>query len=51
LWEVAREKKLMRMRELQAEADALHAELLGVDGLQELAQRRAAVEKLTSGRR
>jgi hypothetical protein len=50
-WESAREEKLQRMRELQRQADAIHAELLGVDGLQELAQRRAAVEKLASGRR
>jgi hypothetical protein len=37
---------LTRMRELQAEADAIHHELLGIGGLHELAQRRAAVDAL-----
>jgi hypothetical protein len=50
-WETAREEKLERMRQLQREADAIHAELLGVDGLYELSQRRAAVEALMRGGR
>jgi hypothetical protein len=50
-WERWRDGQLDEMRRLQHEADVIHARFLSVDGLHELAQRRAVIEKLASGRR